>query len=86
MNFDELQRPLGKRSLACLAASSQYHPSMTGHRSSYLRRQILHLWWPRSENFDNVAVHGGITVHDLIVIWFRFGSWQFTSEFGSSVV
>ena len=63
-----------------LAAStcSQYHPSMTGHRSSYLRRQILRVWWPRSESFDNVAVHGGVTVCDLIFI--RWINNEFSSD------
>ena len=44
---------------------------MIGHHSLYFKRQILqHVWSPRRENFDNVAVHWGVhvTVHDFIVI------------------
>ena len=45
-----------------LISSSLYHPSLIGHRSSYLGRQIQYVLWLRCESFDNVAVHGGITV------------------------
>ena len=48
---------------------------MTGHHSSYLGWQIHRVWWPRSESFDNVAVHGGVTVHDFIVSqWIKINS------------
>ena len=41
---------------------------MIGHHSSFLGRRIQRVWRPRRESFDNVAVHGGVTVRDFIVI------------------
>ena len=53
--------------VSLLTASSQQHPSIIGHRSSYLGQRIQHVWWPRRKSFDNVAAHGGVTVCDFIV-------------------
>ena len=53
---------------------------MIGHRISYLGRRIQRVWWPRRDSFDNVAVRGGVTVRDFIVIrWIN-------NEFGSDSV
>ena len=43
---------------------------MIGHHTSYLGHQVqhVHVWWPRSESFDNVAVCEGVTLRDFIVI------------------
>ena len=41
---------------------------MIGHHSLFLGGRIQRVWQPRRESFDNVAVHGGVTVRDFIVI------------------
>ena len=42
---------------------------MTGHLVRILDgKYCVHVTLPRSESFDDVAVRGGVTVHDFIVI------------------
>ena len=57
---------------------------MIGHHSSYLGWRIHHVWWPRSESLDDVAVHGGVTVRDFIDEYINneFGSKQSASKGG----
>ena len=52
--------------------------SMIDHRIQYLGRQMQHVWRPRRESFDNIAVHGGVTVRDFIVI--RWINNEFSSD------
>ena len=52
---------------------------MIGHHSSYIGWRIHHVWWPRSESLDDVAVHGGVTVCDFIDEYIN-------NEFGSDSV
>ena len=53
---------------------------MIGHHSSYLGRRIQRVWWPRRKSFDNVAVHGSVTMRDFIII-----RWM-NNEFGCDSV